>query len=190
MTGRPAAFVDRDGTVMRDAAYVGDPRDVELLPGAASAIRRLNEADIPVIVVSNQSGIARGLFTEQDYEAVHRRLEQVLAAHGARIDATYICPHFPEISGPCDCRKPGLALFKRAIADHGLDPSRSLFVGDRWRDVAPALALGGEPVMLDVVSTRPEDRARARDEHVPTAASLAAAVERFLVALPGADSAQ
>jgi len=190
MTGRPAAFVDRDGTVMRDAAYVRDPRDVELLPGAAPAIRRLNEAGVLVIVITNQSGIARRLLTEQDYDAVRRRLDQVLDAQGARIDATYMCPHFPEISGPCDCRKPGLALYRRAIADHGLDPARSLFVGDRWRDVAPALAFGGRPVMLDVESTLPEDRARARDEHIPTAASLAAAVEQFLVALPGADSAQ
>jgi histidinol-phosphate phosphatase family protein len=184
MTDRPAAFIDRDGTIIRDAAYVRDPADVELLPGAAAAIRRLNAAGVPVIVVTNQSGIARGLLTSDDYERVRERLDALLAAEGARIDATYVCPHFPEISGPCDCRKPALKLYRTAVVEHGLDPAQSLFTGDRWRDVAPAGALGGHAIMLDVSSTPDEDRQRARDEHIPTASSLADAVDAFLLTLP------
>jgi histidinol-phosphate phosphatase family protein len=190
MMGRRAAFLDRDGTIIRDAAYVRDPKDVALLPGAAEAIRRLNEAHIAVIVVTNQSGIARGLLTRDDYERVEQRVEALLRAQGATIDATYVCPHFPDITGPCECRKPGLKLYRDAISEHSLEPAQSLFVGDRWRDVAPAGALGGHAIMLDVASTPDEDRDRARDEHIPTASSVADAVDEFLLALPARDGTQ
>jgi histidinol-phosphate phosphatase family protein len=190
MTDRPAAFIDRDGTIIRDAAYVRDPADVELLPGAAEAIRRLNDAGVPVIVVTNQSGIARGLLTRDDYTRVAARIDDLLSAEGAHIDATYVCPHFPEISGPCECRKPGLKLFRDAIDEHQLDATRSLFVGDRWRDVAPAGALGGRAILLDLASTPDEDRDRAREEQIPTAQSLADAIDDFLVALPARDGTQ
>ena len=188
MTGRPAAFVDRDGTIIRDASYVRNPDDVELLPGAANAIRQLNERGIPVIVVTNQSGIARQWLTHQDYEAVRERLDTLLRAQGATIDQTYMCPHHPDITGPCDCRKPGLGLYQRAIVDHGLDASRSLFTGDRLRDVTPAAALGGLGILLDVESTPPGDLIRARAESVVVAPTLAAAVDafvdKFFAALP------
>jgi histidinol-phosphate phosphatase family protein len=187
---RVAAFLDRDGTIIRDASYVRDPADVELLPGAADAIRRLNERNIPVIVVTNQSGIARGLLDAHDYERVRSRTNELVAAEGGHIDATYMCPHYPEITGPCDCRKPGLLLYLQAITEHGLDPRRSLFVGDRWRDVGPAAALGGRGILLDVDSTPGEDRERARRESVETAHSLGEAVQRFLAALPAPDLRQ
>jgi D-glycero-D-manno-heptose 1,7-bisphosphate phosphatase len=185
-----AAFLDRDGTIIRDAAYVRDPKDVELLPGAVDAIRRLNERDVAVIVVTNQSGIARGLLDHDDYERVRARVEALVADGGARIDATYMCPHYPEITGACDCRKPGLGLYRRAIAEHGLDASSSLFVGDRWRDVAPSAALGGTAILLDVDSTPPEDRERARRERIETASSLGDAVNRYLNALPAPHQGQ
>lgn len=190
MSGRPAAFLDRDGTIIRDASYVRDPADVELLPGAAAAIRRLNDAGVAVIVVTNQSGIARGTLTTADYERVRARLDAMLAAEGARIDATYFCPHLPEITGPCDCRKPALKLYRDAIGAHGLDPSQSLFAGDRWRDVAPGRSLGGRSIMLDVASTPSDDLARAQADGVTTAASLGDAVNEFLAALPAGDGRQ
>ena len=184
MSGQPAAFIDRDGTIIRDASYVRDPDDVELLPGAAAAIGRLAKRGVAAIVITNQSGIARGWLTVADYEAVLARMNALLAAEGAGVDATYMCPHHPDVGGPCDCRKPGLALYRQAIAEHGLDAGQSLFVGDRWRDVAPASALGGRAILLDVASTPPEDRARAAAEQIETAGSLAEAVDRFLAALP------
>ena len=184
VSGRPAAFLDRDGTIIRDAHYIRDPRDVELLPGAAGAIRRLNDADIPVIVVTNQSGIARGLLDLQDYESVRDRIGALLRGTDAHITATYMCPHHPNVGGACDCRKPGLAMYHQAIADYSLDPARSLFVGDRWRDVAPGIALGGTAIMLNVESTPETDRERGRAEAIPTADTLASAVEQFLRALP------
>jgi histidinol-phosphate phosphatase family protein len=190
VTGRIAAFVDRDGTIIRDASYVRDPADVELLPGAAGAIRLLNDRGIPVIVVTNQSGIARGLLDAEDYARVEARTNELVAAEGARIDATYMCPHYPDITGPCDCRKPGLLLYRQAIAEHGLEPRGSLFVGDRWRDVGPAAALGGRGILLDVDSTPSDDRERARRESIETAQSLGEAVQRFLAALPAPDLRQ
>lgn len=182
----PAAFLDRDGTIIRDAAYVRDPRDVELLPGAADAIKRLNDRGIRVIVITNQSGIARGYLDAADYEQVRARLDERLAEHGARIDATYMCPHHPDITGPCDCRKPGLALYQQAIVEHRIDASRSLFTGDRWRDVGPAASFGGLGILLDVDSTPAEDGERGRRESIETATSLAQAVDRFLETLPRA----
>jgi len=158
VTGKPAVFLDRDGTIIRDTSYVREPDDVELLPGAAAAIRRLNERGLPVIVVTNQSGIARGLLTEQDYERVRRRLDMLLEAEGAHIDASYHCPHHPDFSGPCECRKPRLKLFKQAAAEHGLDLGRSFYVGDRRRDVEPVRQTYGQGILIQRESTPPEDR--------------------------------
>jgi histidinol-phosphate phosphatase family protein len=184
VTGRPAAFLDRDGTIIRDASYIRDPKDVELLPGAAAAIRRLNDANVPVIVVTNQSGIARELLTFDDYNAVRERIDSVLRDEGAHITATYMCPHHPDVDGECDCRKPGLLMYEMAIEVHGLDPMRSLFVGDRMRDVIPGIALGGLAIMIDAESTPPEDRQLARDEGIAIERSLGDAVDRFLRTLP------
>lgn len=158
---RPAAFLDRDGTIIRDTEYLRDPDDVELLPGAATAIAALNAAQIPVIVVTNQSGIARGLLTVTEYHRVAARLEQQLSEWGAHIDATYFCPHLPEITGPCECRKPGVLLYRRAIADHHLDAKGSAYFGDRARDVAAAEILGGRGYLIPSDSTTGSDLAAA-----------------------------
>lgn len=184
MSGRIAAFLDRDGTIIRDTHYIRDPRDVELLPGAAAAIRRLNDADIAVIVVTNQSGIARGLSTTADYEAVRSRIDTLLALENAHLTATYMCPHHPEVTGECDCRKPGVGMYRAAIAEYGIDPTRSVFIGDRHRDVSPATSLGGRGILLDAGSTTADDRDRARREGFPTAASLSEAVDQFISMLP------
>jgi histidinol-phosphate phosphatase family protein len=175
---RAAAFLDRDGTIIRDTEYLRDPEQVELLPGAASAIRRLNDAGWPVIVVTNQSGIARGLLTEQDYERVRMRVDKLLGEAGARIDATYHCPHHPDLTGPCECRKPGIKLYRDAAATHDLDTAKSWYVGDRLRDVSPGDHFGGRSVMLIVESTPDADRAGA--ESRTTATSLAVAVDVIL----------
>ncbi|HEY4132156.1 MAG TPA: HAD-IIIA family hydrolase, partial [Gemmatimonadaceae bacterium] len=143
-----------------------------------------NARGVCVIVVTNQSGIARGWMTLDDYHGVHAHLDALLAEEGARIDQTYMCPHHPEFDGACDCRKPGIALYEQAIAEHLLDPTRSLFAGDRWRDIAPSRTLGGLGILLDVESTPREDRERALREGYLLDDSLSAAVDRFLATLP------
>ncbi|HEV2751687.1 MAG TPA: HAD family hydrolase [Gemmatimonadales bacterium] len=148
---RRAVFLDRDGTIVEDPppGFLHEPDKVRLFPGAADAIRRLNDGNWLVIVVSNQSGIARGLYDAAAYEAVQRRLGELLAQHGARIDAAYFCPHHPEFTGPCECRKPGVKLFRDAEAALGLNLRHSYWVGDRLSDVTPANALGGRGLLVE-----------------------------------------
>lgn len=178
--GRGAAFLDRDGTIIDDTHYLADPELVRLRPGAADAIAALNQAGIPVIVVTNQSGMARGLITESAYRSVEARLTEVLAASGASIDATYVCPHHPEFDRACDCRKPGTLLFRRAAAERHLDLTQSAYIGDRWRDVQPGIVLGGRPILIVDESTRPSERARAEEARVEMVSSLREAVTRLL----------
>ena len=173
---RPAAFLDRDGTIIEDENYLARPEQVHLLPGAADAVRRLNDAGIPVVIVTNQSGIARGLLTTEAYERVHQRLLELLANDGARIDAAYMCPHHPDFTGECNCRKPGTLLYRLAAAEHDLDVARSLFIGDRWRDIEPAQTLGGRGILIAGPATPTEDRERAEREGIDVVDSLAEAV--------------
>lgn len=157
-----AVFLDRDGTLIHDEHYLGNPDQVKLLPGVPDALRSLEQLGIPRVIVTNQSGIARGMFTEADYQAVHARLLELLDEHGVSVTAEYHCPHHPEFTGECDCRKPGTLLFERAAAIHNLDTAASLFVGDRWRDVQPGLTLGGTGALIPSPSTPEVDVARAR----------------------------
>ena len=146
--GRRAVFLDRDGTIIEDVAYLREPGQVRLLPGAAAAIERLNSAGLLAIVATNQSGIARGLLTAEQYQTSARRVDELLAQHGARLDAHYFCPHLPEVTGPCECRKPGTLLYRQAAGQFGIDLSESWWVGDRLRDVQPAEAFGGRGVLI------------------------------------------
>jgi histidinol-phosphate phosphatase family protein len=158
---RPAAFLDRDGTLIHDAHYLRDPALVRLIDGVPAALRRLAEAGYALVVITNQSGIARGLLTDADYEAVRATLDALLAAEGVTLDASFHCPHEPGITGPCECRKPGTLLYRQAIERFALDPARSVFIGDRWRDVAPGLELGGQGILVPSDNTAPDDIVRA-----------------------------
>jgi D-glycero-D-manno-heptose 1,7-bisphosphate phosphatase len=148
MNGRRAAFLDRDGTIVQERHYLADPDAVELVPGAAAAMGTLAAHGFVLVIVTNQSGIARGLYSEADFRAVQRRLESLLAACGVVLDAVYHCPHHPEHTGPCQCRKPDLGMYHAAVADLGVDPSLSIFVGDRIKDVLPARAFGGRGFLV------------------------------------------
>ena len=148
MSGGRAVFLDRDGTIIEDVGYLRDPEAVSLLPGAALAIGRLNQAHRMVIVVTNQSGIARGLLTLQQYQDTERRLDELLGLEDAGIDAHYFCPHLPELNGPCECRKPGTLLYRQAAERFGIDLSRSWWIGDRLRDVLPAETFGGRGILV------------------------------------------
>jgi len=145
---RPAVFLDRDGTIIEEVKYLADPEGVVLLPGAAEGLTLLRNAGFALVVVTNQSGIARGSYREENYRAVARRLEDLLQAHSLTLDAVHFCPHHPEFSGECFCRKPATGMHRAAAQELGLDPSNSFFVGDRVRDLLPALELGGEGILV------------------------------------------
>jgi histidinol-phosphate phosphatase family protein len=178
--GHRAALLDRDGTIIVDREYVNDPAAVELLPGAALAIRRLTAEGIPSIVCTNQSGIARGLISLAQYRAVHLRMLELLAAGGAELLDTFSCPHHPDFTGPCACRKPGTLLYERAAALHHLDLSRCLFAGDRYRDLAVGVKHGGRTVLISSPATPAVDRTRAEREGITTVGTLLEAVDAVL----------
>ena len=182
-----AVFLDRDGTVMEDAHYIKSPAQVRLIPGAAAAVRRINDAGVPVIIVTNQSGIARGVFGVKDYEAVRGHFESLLREEGAHIDASYYCPHVPDDPPACNCRKPGTQMFEQAISDFGLNAADVAYVGDRWRDVVVSKKLGGRGIMIQSPETRDEDRQRARQDGIETATDLSEAVQMLFDGLTDGD---
>jgi D-glycero-D-manno-heptose 1,7-bisphosphate phosphatase len=177
---RRAALLDRDGTIIVDEHYLADPDRVALLPGAAEAIRLLASAGVPSIVCSNQSGIARGLVSLEQHRAVRLRVTELLAREGAELLDVFVCPHHPSVTGPCACRKPGTLLFEQAAATHGLDLSRSLFAGDRYRDVAPAARFGGVAMLVRSADTPESDVERATSEGIAVANDLLDAARSFL----------
>lgn len=180
---RRAAFLDRDGTLIEDANYLADPDRVRLLPGAADAVRTLNNNDVPVIVITNQSGIAQGLLTEDEYLKTRDRLNKLMRQAGAHLDAHFHCPHHPAVSGPCECRKPGTLLYRQAAERFGIDLQQSLFVGDRDRDIAPGLEFGGVPSLVPSAST-PEPELHFARERGLVAPTLGDAVAAFLARRP------
>ncbi len=177
---KPPVFLDRDGTLIVDRHYLSDPAGVELLPGAAQAVARLNGAGHPVFLLTNQSGIGRGYFTEAQYRAVHTRLVELLAAAGARLDGEYHAPHAPAEPDPEALRKPGPGMFLRAAREHGLELAGAFFVGDRLRDVAPAERFGGTAILV----RGPQSEAET-PPYVQVVDSLAEAVERIVTLSPG-----
>ena len=179
MADHRAVFLDRDGTILIDPGYLHEPGRVRLVPGAAEAIHRLNAAGFLVVTASNQSGIGRGMFDEAAYAGVQRRLAELLAAHDARLDASYFCPHYPEVSGPCECRKPGVKLFRDAATALGIDFTRSYFVGDRLSDVEPARTLGGRGILVET-GRGAEHQAQACVLGIPVVRDLAAAVDQIV----------
>src|ERR1700737_4686337 len=127
----PAVFLDRDGTLMRDVDYCGEPKDVDLFDGVPDALRKLKERSYKLIVITNQSGIGRGLFNEKQYRAVEAEVARQIG--GDLIDATYYCPHLPDDG--CKCRKPSPEMIFNAARDHAVDLARSFFIGDKKSDL-------------------------------------------------------
>uniref|UniRef100_A0A7V4G8Y9 D,D-heptose 1,7-bisphosphate phosphatase n=1 Tax=Desulfobacca acetoxidans TaxID=60893 RepID=A0A7V4G8Y9_9BACT len=141
-----AVFLDRDGTINEEMGYINHLSRFRLLPEAAPAIRRLNDAGLKVVVITNQSGAARGYFPPSLVAEVHARLKALLAREGARVDGIYVCLHGPD--DRCACRKPKPGLIFQAAAELDLDLSRSWLVGDRFVDVDTALNAGVKPILV------------------------------------------
>lgn len=149
---KPAVFLDRDGTLNVEKNYLYRAEDFEFIPGALEAVSMLNRAGFLVVVLTNQSGIARGFYSEADLHQLHRHVDTMLVAAGARVDAWYYCPHHPEGREPyqqaCDCRKPLPGMLLQAAAEHGIDLSRSWMIGDKAVDVEAGFAAGCRPLLV------------------------------------------
>ncbi len=141
-----AVFLDRDGTINEDVGYLDDPADVKLLDGVADAIRLLNQRGLKIIIITNQSGVARGYLTEEQLQGVNRRVVELLEKQGARVDAIYYCPHHPEDG--CNCRKPMPGLLERASEELHVELEGSYMVGDKHTDVLTAKSAGVKGVLV------------------------------------------
>jgi D-glycero-D-manno-heptose 1,7-bisphosphate phosphatase len=150
---RPAVFMDRDGCLTEEVGYVNHPSRIRLLPRTAEAVRRLNQAGVPAVMVTNQTGIARGYFSEEVLHATNARMVGELRAAGARLDGVYVCMHHPSEGEPpyradCDCRKPRPGLLRRAAAELDLDLPGSVMIGDKLSDVSAGHAVGAAGVLV------------------------------------------
>ena len=148
-----AVFLDRDGTINEERGYINHVDRFQLLPGAAKAIRLINTNGLKAVVVTNQSGVARGMFPESLVGEVHRTMEDMLRADGAHIDGIYYCPHHPDFGPPeyrkrCHCRKPATGMIERACHDLGIDPTRSYMIGDRIIDVEFGHKIGAKGILV------------------------------------------
>ncbi len=142
----PAVFIDRDGTINEEVNYLDHPDQLRLLPRCAEAIKKINRQGIKTIVITNQSGIARGYFTEKSLHQIHDKLESLLAQDGAHLDGIYFCPHHPDDA--CDCRKPAPGMLKAASSEHAIDLAQSFVIGDKLTDVKLAQRVGAKGILV------------------------------------------
>ena len=177
LLARRAVFLDRDGVLVEDVHFLTSPKQLRLLPGVTSALCEL-QSRFFVIVVTNQSGIARGFLTEEDLMTIHAELVRLLSAEGVTVDALYYCPHLPEAVVPaygisCICRKPGPGMLLRAAGDWRIDLSQSFLMGDTFRDIEAARRAGVKGIMIG-------EGCRVVDQNVLVAPNLAAAARLIL----------
>ena len=176
---RPAVFLDRDGTLIEEAGYLDRLERLVFFPFSVDAVRLLNQAGLPVVIVTNQAGVARGIFPESFVGEAHAHLRERLAAGGATLDGFYYCPHHPDgtVEGfrrACDCRKPGDAMLRRAAAELDIDLARSTVVGDRWHDIEAGRRAGTRTVLVRTGYGRTE-------EHRPRSGVAADAITDNLI---------
>ena len=143
---RAAVILDRDGTIVREEHYLASPCQLSLLENASAGLQMLANSGLTMVVVTNQSGVGRGFFTEQDLALVHHRLVEMLLEEGVVLDGIYHCPHSPAIG--CSCRKPGTLLVNQAAEEHDFDPALSYYVGDKECDVELGRRAGGTAVLV------------------------------------------
>lgn len=147
MMGRQRfVILDRDGTIIRERHYLANPAEVELIPGASLGLRRLQALGFGLVVVTNQSGVGRGLFTHDCLDRIHRRLADLLELEGIRLDGIYSCPHVPEHN--CHCRKPRPGLVRQAAEELSFDPEESIVIGDKPCDIELGRAIGAATLLV------------------------------------------
>lgn len=173
MTGKAAVILDRDGTVIAERHYLADPAQVELIPGTGAALRELAAHGLPLLLVTNQSGVGRGYFDAEVVGRVHERLAALLEVEEARFSGVYVCPHTPD--DRCDCRKPATGLIDRAMQEHDFDPRASFVVGDKACDIELGKRIGAVTLLVST-GYGSETAATANADHVVRDLAEAAAV--------------
>ena len=156
--GNKAVFIDRDGTINIDGPYLDNPDRFEMYPGVGEGIKKLKDDGFKIIVMTNQSGIARGYFTEEVLMSIHKTMAIKFDAFDVKLDGVYYCPHHPDDN--CNCRKPNTGLFENAIEEHDIDVNQSYMIGDKILDVCAGQKIGVKTILI------PE--AHARDEFLST----------------------
>jgi D-glycero-D-manno-heptose 1,7-bisphosphate phosphatase len=178
---RSAVFLDRDGTLIEEAGYLDRLERLVFYPYSIDAVRLLNRADLAVVIITNQAGVARGIFPESFVGEAHRHITQTLELGGARVDGFYYCPHHPEASvgqyrQSCECRKPQPGMLRQAAGDLQLDLARSFVIGDRWHDLQAGAAVGARGILVRTGYGRTEEAAET------SGASAAAIVDNLIEA--------
>lgn len=156
MASKQVVILDRDGTIVVDRNYLDDPAGLEFEPGAAEGLRRLYERGHRLVIITNQSGVGRGLFSLARLAEIHARLEAMVVSIGARLEAIYFCPHAPDAE--CSCRKPELALLKQAASDLGFEPSAAIVIGDKMSDVEFGQRAGAATILMAAAGGTFENR--------------------------------
>ncbi|MBQ9502244.1 MAG: HAD family hydrolase [Lentisphaeria bacterium] len=174
---KSAFFLDRDGVVIRQVSYLHDPELTVLEKNVPEALGRIHEKGMLAVVVTNQSGVARGMFSKEDVEKVHARIQELLAPYGERIDGFFTCFHHPDWTGPCACRKPAPGLFLQAAEALGIDLSSSVMAGDKFSDLESGRNAGVRKSYLLMTGYGPKYADRARTEGFAVTDDLLSAVE-------------
>lgn len=150
---KPAVFLDRDGTINIDAGYINDPDSFVMYPYAPQAVRMLNKSGFLAVIITNQSGLARGFFTKEVMNEIHGKMNDIFISQGAHIDGLYYCPHDPnakisEYKTQCSCRKPNTGLIEQAVRELKIDTSKMYFIGDKYSDITAGYKSGCKTVMV------------------------------------------
>lgn len=177
---KKAVFLDRDGTLNPDPGYISNPDDFKLFEGVGRALSRLKKAGFFLVLVSNQSGIARGLLTFEQLDLIHKKLQRLLAAENAELDAIYFCPHHPDFASvngvkSCNCRKPKPGMVLKAVSEHNIDLKQSYVIGDKTADIELGLNTGASSILI---AAAPSDKYPT----TPTFATLSEAADYILAA--------
>ena len=179
---KKAIFFDRDGVVNVEVSYLCDPEKTELIPGCAEAVRKIHEAGFMAIAITNQSGIARKMYTVDEMMSVHARIQKILLAEGAdcAIDAFYYCPHHKDFSGECSCRKPHPGMLLQAAKDFDIDLENSAMIGDRMSDLRAGIAAGCRKCVLVKTGYGENELDKAAEAHCAIAENLLDAVNHII----------
>ena len=175
-----ACFLDRDGTLNVEVNYLHEPEKLELEKYVPEALQLLKSNGFKLIVITNQAGVARGFYEEKDIALVHAKMQELLQEYGVKIDKFYYCPHHPDFSGECECRKPGTALFRQAAAEFNIDLAESYMIGDRLSDIQAGENAGCKKTFLLKTGYGTKTISKYPEHHFNIACNLLDAAEKII----------